>query len=90
MPPPELVPYELPSGTEVVGSHDQYLDDVGKELVYRFISPVDDLSKIKDDDRVICKTPGGVAVLETYKECKQDNGKVKGVLRTEVGNPNTP
>jgi hypothetical protein len=87
--PPELVPYELPSGKLVVGSHHQYLQDNG-ELVYRFISPVQDLSTIKDDDQVICKLKSGLGVVETHANCKKINGTVTGMLAHKLDDPNKP
>ena len=83
-PPPELVPYTLPSGKVIVGSYGDYLAD-DSTLVGTFFSPIDDLSNIKDDAQVICRLPSGLGVLETLANSKLDHGKVTGMLFGKVG-----
>ena len=81
--PPELFPYRLPSGREVVGRNEDYEKDIGT-IVYGIATPIADISTLEGTQLVICKLPSGLGVVETYDECLRDGGTVLGTIVSQV------
>jgi hypothetical protein len=76
---PRLIPYILPSGREVVGSHEDFLADGGR-LVDVIELTETDRSDFRPTGRVLCRLPSGRGIVETIDECLADGGTVVGKI----------
>jgi hypothetical protein len=74
-----LFPYRLPSGKEVVGTHQQCAADRGA-LVEGFDSRVIAPSRSGSPELFVCQLPSGLGVVMTYDQCQRDGGTVVGKL----------
>ena len=74
-----LVPYALPSGTEVVGTIDALYADRGR-LVGGFDSRETTPADSESSERFVCRLPSGIGIVSTYDQCQRDGGTVVGKI----------
>lgn len=74
-----LVPYVLPSGTEVVGTIDALNADRGR-LVAGFDSRETTPADSESSERFICRLPSGIGIVATFDQCQRDGGTVVGKI----------
>jgi hypothetical protein len=74
-----LIPYRLPSGREVVGTHEGLLAD-GGTLVDRFDPSQTEPSGSGSPELFVCRLPSGIGFVATYDQCVADGGTVVGKI----------
>ena len=76
-----LFPYQLPSGSQVVGNIDNFDADHGTLMTAVELSEKGYPVVIEDPDQeVVCRLPSGLAVVETFGNAQKDEGTVLGKI----------
>jgi hypothetical protein len=74
-----LIPYRLPSGREVVGTHEGLWAD-GGTLVDPFDPSQTEPSGSGSPELFVCQLPSGIGFVATYDECVANGGTVVGKI----------